>query len=240
MNIWFAILLVVEVLLFLFFVRYHKRFPILNMPFDYRYRVFKRAYRAYKPVREGRKLFHIYSSEFVIPYKNILEYSDDYSHDEARAATTIVDIITTKQELLEGYFQGQFGYAEYLDMMAKYDMIELENRSTQTKQYSIPLLRKIMIFEALFRTAKVDVDGSKRSRFMRNLLEVEMETEKISNTNIYKQLKKSKNSPETDKEIKARIDDLAYVINELKMIGLEKESQALQNELDEFSEQVIL
>jgi hypothetical protein len=52
MGIWFVILIATEVVVFLLYIHYLKKYPILWIPFDYQYRVFRRAYRAYRPVRE--------------------------------------------------------------------------------------------------------------------------------------------------------------------------------------------
>lgn len=107
------------------------------------------------------------------------------------------------------------------------NLTEKEKQEEQRKATTnnVPLLRKVLIFESLFRAAGVDADATQKACFIRNLLEIELETDKIANTNIYKQLKKAKNAPETEKECQARADDLEYVVNELEYIDLRKEKK---------------
>lgn len=239
MNILAITLWVVCPLLFLLFLRYHKRFPILYKPFDKHYNFFKCAYRAYTPVREKQMLYHRYASEFITNCKTILENSGDYDFRKVKAANIIVDMLTNHQEFLEGYFQGEFKYAEYLDMMAKYNMIELSSKSTKVISDKVPIFRKILIFKALFNAARLNPSDADQKRFIRNIVEVEVDTLDISNTNLSSQFKRSKNAPDTDRKIKYYIKDLEYAIGELKLIGLEREVLKLQTELNEYKDQII-
>lgn len=240
MGIWFVILLIAEIVIFLLYIYLWKRYPVLGMPFDFQYRVFRRAYRAYKPVRNGKMLYHVYAADFLAPYKHTLE-GKQASSQNYKAANRIVTIIEERQEFFESYFQKSFGYTEYLAMMSEYDLTEKEKQEEQrrAKINAVPLLRKVLIFESLFRAAGVDTDTTQKARFIRNLLEIELETDKIANTNIYKQLKKAKNAPETEKERQARADDLEYVVNELEYIDLQKEKSKLINETKEYKDSVL-
>ncbi len=240
MGLWFVVLVAVEVVLFGLYVRYHKRYPVLNMPFDYRYRVFKRAYRAYAPVREDRKQYHVYAKEFAAPYLQMVESNSGVSYDKLKSANAVIALVAN-QEVTERYFEKSFGYSDYLALVSELDMLPQQFAATgdaaakQPRQMTVPLFRKILILEALFRSANVDADSSNKARFIRNILEVEMDTEKIANTNVYKQIKKSKVAPDTEKEMKSRADDLDYAIKELKLLELDAVCSKLQKELDEYS-----
>lgn len=240
MGIWFVILLIAEIVIFLLYIYLWKRYPVLGMPFDYQYRVFRRAYRAYKPVRNGKMLYHVYAADFLAPYKHTLA-GKRASSESYKSANRIVTIIEERQEFFESYFQKPFGYTEYLAMMSEYDLTEKEKQEEQrrAKTNTVPLLRKVLIFESLFRAAGINTDTTQKARFIRNLLEIELETDKIANTNIYKQLKKAKNAPETEKERQARADDLEYVVNELEYIDLQKEKNKLINEIKEYKDSIL-
>lgn len=93
MEIWFIILIVAEIELFLLYIYYLKKYPILYMPFDSRYRVFKRTYRAYKPVQDGKKLNKLFAEEFLCVYKHTCEGKIKGYSGESATANRLCNII---------------------------------------------------------------------------------------------------------------------------------------------------
>ena len=187
------------------------------MPFDYQYRVFKRAYRAYAPVREGRKLYKVFAEDFLCSYKRSIEGKKSASSEEFTVANRICNIIENHQAMIERYFAQNFNYTDYLNLKSEYDLyqeqvIESVNVGSETTestklQRSIPLRRKVLIFESLFNVCKVDVSNAQKGRFIRDLLEVEPNTKEISNTNTYKYIKDKNKELLAKGEITARIKD---------------------------------
>lgn len=233
-------IIVADVLLIILYIYYKKRFLILSMPFDYGYRVFKRAYRAYTPVREGKKSYDMFAMEYKDKLHNFIK---DKKVDSEQYATNnrMIFLIDNHREFLETTLSTSFGYMEYLEISAECDMMGLAKKeeTKTTNKYKTSLLRKIILTRSIFRAAEIDVSDAEMGRYIQKFLEVETENPTITNTNIYKQIKKSKKAPDTDKEIKSRAEDLTYVINELKSIGLVKESRKSENELEEYKELII-
>lgn len=242
MGIWFAILVVAEVAIFLLYIHFLKRYPILWMPFDYQYRVFKRAYRAYRPVREGTKRYGIFADDFLCGFKRTFERKA--GSEEYVVANRISNIIENHREMVERYFAGKFDYSDYLNLKNEYDLFEeqvAEAKSEDTAnvveqpkiQRTVSLRRKILLFESLFRVCKVNANLSDQARFIRDLLEVEPNTKDIANTNVYKILKNNRKELLAKGEINARIADYEYVVGQLEYLGLEKERLVIRNEIKE-------
>lgn len=244
MEIWIIVFIVVvaDIALCLLYIYILKKYPVLYMPFDYQYRVLKRAYRAYKPVREGRKLYGVFADDFLFAYKRSLERKD--SSEEFTVANRVCNIIENHREKVERYFSGVFGYSDYLNLKSEYDLfreqaIEASNEQInpaeeqQKSQEVVSLRQKVLLFESLFRVCNVDASNSDKARFIRNLLGVEPNTKEIANTNTYKALKRNRKFPSTEKEINTRIKDYNYIVEQLTYLGLEKEKALILNEINE-------
>ena len=212
------------------------------MPFDYQYRVFKRAYRAYKPVREGKKLYSVFADDFLFAYKRSFERKT--SSEEYTVANRICSIIENHKEKVERYFSGKFGYSDYLNLKSEYDLFQEQvveakcDEAVSTTEHpkfqsSVPLRRKVLLFESLFRVCKVDTSNVDKASFIRNILEVEPNTKKISDTNIYKNIKTNRRVLHTKNEINARISDYEYVAQQLEYLKLEREHTVILNEINE-------
>lgn len=171
MKIWFIILIVAETGLFLLYIYYLKKYPILYMPFDSRYRVFKRAYRAYKPVRDGKKLYKVFAEEFLCIYKHncegkIKSYSGEYA-----TANRLCNIIENHQEMANRYFSERFSYSDYLNMMSEHDLfqeqvVEAKQEDSPDEhikfQRAVTIRKKVLIFESLFRVCNVDASNAQK------------------------------------------------------------------------------
>lgn len=247
MGIWFIIFIVAEIALFLLYIYYLKRYPVLYMPFDHQYRVFKRAYRAYLPVKEGKKLYKVFADDFLYGYKRSLERKTSY--EEHAVAHRVCNIIENHREMVERYFSDKFTYMDYLNLKGEYDLFQeqiVEVKSEDANptieqpklQRTASLRRKVMLFESLFRVCKVDASNADKARFIRDLLEVEPNTKEIANTNIYKNLKSNNKELLAKGEINARIKDYKYVAEELKYLGLEKEQLLILNEIKELESSI--
>lgn len=217
------------------------------MPFDYQYRVFKRAYRAYKPVKEGKKQYKVFADDFLHGYKSSLERKKDY--ESHAVAHRICNIIENHREMIERYFTSKFSYRDYLNLKGEYDLyqeqvIEAKSEDVNTTveqskfQRKISLRQKVLLFESLFRVCRVDASNADKARFIRNLLEVEPNTKEITNTNTYKFLKQNNKELLVKGEINARIKDYEYVVAQLKYLGLEKEQELIQNEIRELGSSI--
>lgn len=248
MGIWFIILIAVEIILFLLYIHYLKKYPILNMPFDTQYRIFKRAYRAYAPVREGKKLYRVFADDFLLPYKHAVEGKIKSYSGEYATANRLCNIIENHCEMVERYFSQKFSYSDYLNMMSEYDLfqeqvVEIkseENPAEQPKfQRSVSLRRKVLMFESLFRVANVDASNSQKARFIRDLLEIEPNTKEIANTNTYKYLKDNRKELLAKGEINARIADYEYVAGQLESLNLKKEHTLILNEIKELENSIV-
>lgn len=241
MGIWLIVFILAEIVLFLLYIYFLKKHPVLYMPFDYQYRVLKRAYRAYKSVREGKKLYSVFADDFLFAYKRSLERKA--SSEELIVANRVCNIIENHKEKVERYFSGKFSYSDYLNLKSEYDLfqtqvIEAQNEETTSdnhakSKFSVTLRQKILLFESLFRVCKVDASNSDKARFIRNLLEVEPNTKDIANTNTYKILKTNNKELLVKGEIKARIKDYTYIVEQLEYLGLEKEKTLILNEINE-------
>ena len=240
MKIWFIILIVSEIALFLLYIHFQKKYPVLNMPFDRQYRVFKRAYRAFRPVKEGKKLYKVFANDFLYAYKHSLARKTSY--EEHAIAHRACDIIENHREKIERYFSEKFGYSDYLNLMSEYDLFQEQiieaksedaNPAVEQPKCTISLRQKVMLFESLFRVCKVDASKTNKARFIRALLGVEPNSDKIGNTNTYKFLKEYNQELLAKGEIGSRIKDYRYVVDQLEYLGLEKEKTLILNEINE-------
>ena len=248
MGSWFIILIVAEIVLFLLYIHYLKRYPVLQMPFDYQYRVFKRAYRAYRPVKEGKKLYKVFADDFLHGYKRSIERKTNY--EGHAVAHRVCNIIENHREMVERYFAGKFGYVDYLNLKGEYDLFQEQAVEVQSEnadpaveqpkfQRTVSLRRKVLLFESLFRVCKVDASNADKARFIRDLLEVEPNTKEIGNTNTYKILKSNNKELLAKGEIEARIRDYWYVAEQLERLGLEKERTLILNEIKELEGSIL-
>ncbi len=241
MGIWLIVFIVAEIVLFLLYIYFLKKHPVLYMPFDYQYRVFKRAYRAYKPVREGKKLYNVFADDFLFAYKRSLERKA--GSEEYIVANRVCNIIENHREKVERYFSGKFGYSDYLNLKSEYDLFQeqvVEAKSDDTLhtgkpkfQSAIPLRRKVLLFKSLFRICNVDAFNTDKARFIRDLLEVEPNTKKIGDTNTYEYLNETNEDLPSKSKTISRIKDYEYVARQLKLLGLEKERALILNEINE-------
>ncbi len=244
MGIWFIVFIVVvaDIVLFLLYIYFLKKYPVLYMPFDHQYRVFKRVYRAYKPVREGKKLYSVFADDFLFAYKRSLERKT--GSEEFTVANRVCNIIESHREKVERYFSGKFSYSDYLNLKSEYDLFREQVIETndehinlaeeqQKSQEVVSLRQKVLLFESLFRICNVDASNSDKARFIRNLLGVEPNTKEIANTNTYKALKRNRKLSSTEKEINTRIKDYNYIVEQLTFLGLEKEKTLILNEINE-------
>ena len=249
MGVWLvAILIVAEIALIWLYIHFMKRYPALYMPFDYQYRVFRRAYRAYRPVREGKKLYKVFADDFLCGFKRTL--NGRAGSEEYIAANRISNIIENHREMVERYFAGKFGYDDYLNLKSEYDLFQEQAVEVQSEnadpaaeqpkfQRIISLRRKVLLFESLFRVCKVDASNADKARFIRDLLEVEPNTKEIGNTNTYKILKSNNKELLAKGEIEARIRDYWYVAEQLERLGLEKERTLILNEIKELEGSIL-
>ncbi|CDN32496.1 hypothetical protein BN938_2426 [Mucinivorans hirudinis] len=212
------------------------------MPFDSRYWVFKRAYRAYAPVRQGKKLYKVFAEEFLCVYKRACEGKIKSYSGEYATANRLCNIIENHRATVERYFSGRFTYSDYLNMMSEYDLfqeqvVEAKQEDAPEEnikfQRNITLRKKVLIFESLFRVCNVDASNAQKARFIRDLLEVEPNTKEIANTNTYKVLKNNRKELLAKGEITARIKDYEYVAEQLEQLGLEKERTLILSEIKE-------
>ncbi len=220
---------------------------MLYKPFDHQYRVFKRAYRAYQPVKEGKKLYKIFANDFLYAYKRSLERKTSF--EEHTVAHRVCNIIENHREMIERYFSNKFSFTAYLNLMGEYDLFqeqvieaksEAANPAAEQPKYqrAIPLRQKVMLFESLFHVCKVDASKADKARFIRDLLEVEPNTRKVENTNTYKYLKENNKELLAKGEINARIKDYVYVAEQLGHLGLEKEQTLILNEIKELERSI--
>ncbi len=248
MGVWLvAILIVAEIVLIWLYIHFMKRYPVLYVPFDYQYRVFRRAYRAYRPVKEGKKLYRVFAADFLHGVKRTL--NGRAGSEEYIAANRICNIIENRREMVERYFAGRFGYSDYLNLKSEYDLFEeqvVEAKSEETApsdqpkiQRTVSLRRKVLLFESLFRVCKVDANLSDQARFIRDLLEVEPNTKDIANTNVYKILKSNRKELLAKGEINARIADYEYVAGQLDYLDLDKERTVIRNEIKELENSIL-
>ena len=243
MKAWLIVPLILEIGLILLYISCMKRYPILCMPFDYQYRVFKRAYRAYAPVRDGQKLYKVFAEDFLYSYKRFIEGKRRASSEEFTVANRICNIIENHQAMVERYFAQNFNYSDYLNLKSEYDLYkkqviesvnkEPEGTDSSKLQRNISLRRKVLLFESLFRICHVDVSNAQKGRFIRDLLEVEPNTKEISNTNTYKYIKEKNKELLAKGEITARIKDYEYVAQQLENLGLERERTIILGEIKE-------
>lgn len=246
MEVWFIVLIIAEIALFLLYIYFLRKYPILFMPFDYQYRVFKRVYRAYKPVREGKKLYSVFADDFLFAYKHSLERKA--SREEYIVANRVCNIIENHREKVERYFSGKFSYSDYLNLKSEYDLfqeqvIEAQNEETTSDshakfKYSVTLRQKVLLFESLFRVCRVDASNSDKARFIRNLLEVEPNTKKIGDTNTYGYLEENSHELLSKGKIISRIKDYEYVAQQLEYLKLERERTIILNEINELRKSI--
>ena len=248
MEIWHVIL-IAEVVIAITYIKLLKKYPIIFMPFDYQYRVIKRAYRAYAPVREGKKLYKVFAEDFLCGYKRSVERNENISSQEYIVANRICNMIEKHQGMVERYFSGKFGYFDFLNMKSEYDLYqeqvveavneELGNNEPDKSQRSITLRQKVLLFISLFDVCNVDVSNTQKARFIRDLLEVEPNTKDISNTNTYKYIKNSNKELLAAGEIAARIKDYKYVVKQLEHLELEKQCSLILNEIKELENSIL-
>ena len=119
---WY-VYIIIAILIFGLYVLFNNKYPILKAPFDYQFRVFHRAYRAYN---YNTRCYKIYSEDFLSHYKRIVEGKIESDPKEYEVAIRICDVIDNNQELAERYFSNKFGYTQYLNMVKEYNLLQEE------------------------------------------------------------------------------------------------------------------
>ena len=119
---WYAYILI-AIVIFGLYVLFNNKHTILKAPFDYQFRVFRRAYRSYN---YNTRCYKIYSEDFLSHYKRIVEGKIESNPKEFEVAIRICDIIDNNQELTERYFSNKFGYTQYLNMVKEYNLLQEE------------------------------------------------------------------------------------------------------------------
>ena len=119
---WYAYILI-AIVIFGLYVLFNNKYTILKAPFDYQFRVFRRAYRSYN---YNTRCYKIYSEDFLSHYKRIVEGKIESDPKEFEVAIRICDVIDNNQELAERYFSNNFGYTQYLNMVKEYNLLQEE------------------------------------------------------------------------------------------------------------------
>lgn len=158
----------------------------------------------------------------------------------------VKDLILDRKDIVDKYFDNlKFDYKDYLNLENEYNLIEkMESEdgkgNINKPQNTITLRKKVLILDSLFRICNVaDISLTNKATFMRNLLEVEPNTKRISDTNVYKYLKKNQNAPNEPKEILSLIKDKKYVVEQLSLLGLEDECRLINNDIESLKDSII-
>lgn len=235
MGIWHILFIVVGIALTLLYVYLWKWYPVLSMPFDNEYRSFRRAYRAYRPVRKGRMSYNVFADDHLIGFKG--SYEAKAGSEEARIANRLSHIIKNHREMVERYFAVKFGYSDYLNLKSEYDLIERQTRQKRTE----PLQGKLLFFETLFSICHVQesVSRSNKARVICDLLERELNYEKIGDTNLYKKMTEYTKEPRTRDEYISRIEAKRYVADQLECLGLKKERDLILGDISDLQSNIV-
>ncbi len=221
---------------------------------DRKYKMYLDAYKYYQDQLINERVTYLRFVDNYIAKNRMISYSVDsggnHNIDECNEKNMILNqiftIIIERKDLVDKYFNNPtFNYKDYLSMHSDFNTTEKpvsenECNKTNTCSNSISLRKKVLIFESLFNICNVDLDIpiTKRTEFIRNLLGSEPNTKRISDTNIYKLLGKNSKSVNEKNEIKALISDKEYVVEQLKLLGLEKECELIKNEIKDLKETI--